>query len=57
MVLYVLSPPFVAWVCIKIGFDDPGPIFTLLYAPLVMLYENFPPYKLLMDTLFKILVP
>lgn len=58
LVLYMLSPPFVAWSFMKLGLNDAGPaILQTFYAPLVMLYENFPPYKMLMDALFKMLVP
>lgn len=57
-VLYLLSPPFVAWLFANLGMNDSGPsILQYIYAPLVMLYENFPPYKKLMDALFKILLP
>jgi len=58
LVLYVLSPPFVAWTFIKLGLDGSQPyVLQILYAPLEMLYENFVPYKALMDALFKVLVP
>lgn len=58
LVLYVLSPPFVAWSFMKLGLDiSPTSVLQILYAPLEMLYKNFPPYKALMDALSKILLP
>lgn len=58
LVLYVLSPPFVAWTFIKLGLENSSPyVLQILYAPLEMLYENFAPYKMLMDAVFKIVMP
>jgi hypothetical protein len=57
VILYVLSPPFVAWACMKAGLNDVGSVVRVFYAPLIQLYECFPPYKALMDALFKILLP
>lgn len=57
MILYMMSPPFVAFACMKVGLNDVGPAVRFFYAPLIRLYEMFPPYKALMDALFKILLP
>lgn len=49
VVLYALSPPFVAWVCLRLGFNGPSSYLQVIYAPMIYLYEHFPPYKALMD--------
>jgi hypothetical protein len=48
---YLLSPPFVAWVLLRLGMVD-HPIITYLYAPAFLLYQNFRPYKTMIDGMF-----
>lgn len=57
VLLYLLSPPFVAWTMMRLGLDDFGPAMRFIYAPAIQLYEHFPPYRTLLDGLFKVLVP
>jgi hypothetical protein len=55
VLIYFLSPPLVAWTMMRLGWDELGPVWSVVYAPLIQLYEHFPPYRALMDVMFKAL--
>lgn len=57
LVAYILSPPLVAFVFMSLGVNEDtiGPVMGVFYAPLVLLYNNFPPYRALMDFCFRAL--
>lgn len=55
ILVYALSPPLVAWVFLRLGVTYPHPAIRVIYAPVLYLYEHFPPYKALMDAAFRAL--
>lgn len=54
LAVYAFSPPLVAFVMIRSGLNDDAmqAVVSTFYAPLVFLYDHFPPYRSLMDFCF-----